>query len=79
MWIAVIGARAIFTYGSSNWFSSQLGHWMVRSGVSSKAIIDGLIFMAVAMVLTRTIGMARRARHIPSIAAQGAALPVLAA
>jgi hypothetical protein len=79
LWILVIGARAAFTYGSSNWFSSGLGHWMARNDVTSKAIIDGLIFMAVAMVLTRTIGMARRARHISSINAQDAARHLLAA
>jgi hypothetical protein len=73
LWIVVIGARALFTYGSSNWFSAQLGQWMLRNGVSSKAIIDGLIFMAVAMVLTRTVAMARQARHVGSIDAQGAA------
>jgi hypothetical protein len=73
LWIIVIGVRAAFTYGSSHWFSSGLGHWMVRNDVTSKAIIDGLIFMAVAMVLTRTLGMARRARHIPSINSQDAA------
>jgi hypothetical protein len=78
LWIAVIGARALFTYGSSNWFSSQLGHWMVRNDITSKAIIDGLIFMAVAMVLTRTVGMARRARHISSTTVQHATLPLLA-
>jgi hypothetical protein len=79
LWVLVIGARAAFTYGSSNWFSSGLGHWMARNDVTSKAIIDGLIFMAVAMVLTRTIGMARRARHIQSIDAQDAARHLLAA
>jgi hypothetical protein len=79
LWIVVIGARAAFTYGSSNWFSSELGGWMVRNGVTSKAIVDGLIFMAVAMVLTRTLAMARRARHIPSIDSQDAARHLVAA
>ena len=39
---------------------------MIRSSVSGDAITDGLIFMAVAMILTRTLGMARRARQLPA-------------
>jgi hypothetical protein len=66
LWVIVIGARAAFTYGSSHWFSSQLDHWMVRNSVTDAAITDALIFMAVAMVLTRTIGVATRARRLPS-------------
>jgi hypothetical protein len=69
LWIAVIGTRALFTYGSSNWFGPQLDHWMIRNSVTGDAITDGLIFMAVAMILTRTIAMANRARHLPSLGA----------
>jgi hypothetical protein len=66
LWVVVIGARAAFTYGSSHWFSSQLNHWMMRNSVTGAAITDALIFMAVAMVLTRTIGVATRARRLPA-------------
>jgi hypothetical protein len=69
LWTIVIGARAAFSYGSDHWFSAQLGNWMVRNTVTVNAITDGLIFMAVAMLLTRTIGMAMRARHVPGLAA----------
>jgi hypothetical protein len=69
LWTLVIGARAAFSYGSTHWFSSQIGHWMMRTGVTVDAITDGLIFMAVAMILTRTIGMASRARHLPALVA----------
>lgn len=79
LWIIVIGARAAFTYGSSNWFSSQLGHWMARNDITSKAIVDGLIFMAVTMILTRTIAMARRARHLPAAPSAGATARILQA
>jgi hypothetical protein len=64
LWIVVIGARAAFSYGALHWFSPQLGHWMARNAVTAAAITDALIFMAVAMLLTRTIGLAMRAAHI---------------
>jgi hypothetical protein len=71
LWIAIIGARAAFSYGSVHWFSSPLGNWMVAHNVSVAAITDGLILMAVAMVLTRTIGLGLRATNLP-IARQSA-------
>jgi hypothetical protein len=79
LWVVVIGARAAFTYGSSNWFGPQLDHWMVRNAVTSHAIIDGLIFMAVTMVLTRTIAMGVRARHLPTHASNHGARTLQAA
>jgi hypothetical protein len=65
VWTAVIGARAAFSYGSSHWFGSQLGTWMSSHQVSVDAITDTLILMAVAMLLTRTIGMAARVHALP--------------
>ena len=38
--------------------------WMTQHSVTGAAITDGLIFMAVAMLLTRTIAMAIRARAL---------------
>ena len=66
VWVVVIAARAAFSYGSTHWFSSQLGSWMSNHDVSVDAITNTLILMAVAMVLTRTIGMATRARAVSS-------------
>lgn len=71
LWVIVIGARAAFTYGSSHWFSSQLDHWMSRNAISADAITDALIFMAIIMVLTRTVTLAWRARHLPALAPAG--------
>jgi hypothetical protein len=54
-WSAIIGARLLFTYGANHWYSSQLLHWMSTSGISADALTDGLIFMALAMTVTRTL------------------------
>ena len=64
LWTVVIGARAAFSYGSTHWFSSQLVHWMTQHSVTGAGITDALIFMAVAMLVTRTTGLALRARRV---------------
>jgi len=69
LWTVVIGARAAFSYGSYHWFPSQLEHWCAAHQVTGSAITDGLIFMAVAMLLTRTAGLALRASRLAPIAA----------
>jgi hypothetical protein len=66
LWIAVIGARAAFSYGSVHWFGHQLQRWMADNSVTSSAITDALIFMALGMLLTRVIAMGLRARNLPS-------------
>lgn len=71
LWIVVVGARAAFSYGSFHWFGPQLGHWMVSSAVSASAITDALVFMAVTLVLTRTLGLAVRAGHLPALIPSG--------
>jgi hypothetical protein len=64
-WTVIVGARAAFSYGSVHWFPAQIDSWCLAHQVSAAAITDGLIFMAVAMVLTRTLSLAGRAsrRH----------------
>jgi hypothetical protein len=64
-WTGVIGARALFSYGASHWFASELGGWLAASSIPAAAITDGLIFMAVAMILTRTLGLGIRAHWVP--------------
>ena len=59
-------ARAAFSYGAGHWFAGPLVSWAVANQVTAAAITDGLIFMAVAMVLVRTIGLGVRASRLPS-------------
>jgi hypothetical protein len=72
LWIVVIGARAAFSYGSAHWFTAPLVSWAFANQVSEAAIVDGLIFMAIAMVLVRTIALGVRAARLPgqALAAQ---------
>jgi hypothetical protein len=65
-WVVVIGARAAFSYGAGHWFQGPLVSWAIANQVTVAAITDGLIFMAIAMVLVRTIGLGVRASRLPS-------------
>jgi len=64
-WTLVVGARAAFSYGAAHWFTGSIVSWAVASQVSQAAITDGLIFMAVAMIIVRTAGLAARAARLP--------------
>jgi len=64
LWITVIGARMAFSYGSEHWFRTQLGSWMLRDDITADALTDALILMAIAMTLTRTLGLAARASSV---------------
>jgi hypothetical protein len=66
VWIVVVAARAAFTYGGQYWFPAQLTQWCLAHQVSVAAITDGLIFMALAMVLIRTLGLLGRATRLPA-------------
>jgi hypothetical protein len=66
LWIVVIGARAAFSWGAAHWFTTQLVTWAVANQVTGAAITDGLIFMAIAMVGVRTVGLGVRANRLPA-------------
>ena len=62
-WAVVVGARAAFSYGAAHWFTASLVAWAIAHQVSEAALTDGLIFMAITMVIVRTAGLAVRARR----------------
>ena len=72
LWIVIVGARTAFSYGAAHWFSSDLVVWAVAHQVSAAAITDGLIFMALAMLIVRTIGLGVRASRLPAAPALAA-------
>ena len=65
LWTAIIGARAAFSYGAVHWFSAPLVSWGIAHQVSAAALTDGLIFMAITMVLVRTVALGVRASQLP--------------
>jgi len=64
VWTVVVGARAAFSYGAVHWFPAELTQWCAAHQVTVAAITDGLIFMAITMVLVRTLGLATRAARL---------------
>jgi hypothetical protein len=74
LWTMIVAARAAFSYGAVHWFSAPLVSWGIANHVTAAALTDGLIFMAVVMVLVRTAGLRVRASRLtaPGLAAQNA-------
>jgi hypothetical protein len=70
LWITVAGARIAFTYGSEHLFRDQLGRWMTTNQISADALTDALIFMAIAMLVARTGGLAVQASRVGSATRQ---------
>ncbi|MGW3044605.1 hypothetical protein ACWC9T_32210 [Kitasatospora sp. NPDC001159] len=67
VWITVSAARTLFSYGASYWFTESMGRWFVQHGALptqvSAIVTNGLVLMAVAAVLTRTVTLRLRSRN----------------
>jgi hypothetical protein len=71
LWTVIIGSRAAFSWGAGHWFTGSIVAWCIANQVSQAAITDGLIFMAIVMVLVRTARLGARAARLPSLAVAG--------
>ncbi|MET8627872.1 hypothetical protein ABZW30_29715 [Kitasatospora sp. NPDC004669] len=67
IWITVSAARTLFSYGASHWFTQSMGRWFVQHGALptqvSAIATNGLVLMAVAAVITRTVTLRLRSRN----------------
>jgi len=64
LWVAVIGARLWFAYASNHDIRVPVGTWMYAHQLTTSALIDAFVFLALAMVLTRTGSLAVRSRAL---------------
>lgn len=64
LWVAVVGARIFFFYGMEHIFGGPVTHWAIANQISVNAFTDGLIFLSIAMLLTRTGTLTARARRV---------------
>ena len=54
VWIAVIGGRILFAYGSDHWYSGQIATFSRQHAISgTSAFTAAFVIMAIAMVATR--------------------------
>jgi hypothetical protein len=70
IWVAVVGGRLFFDYGSNHLFTAQLVHWGIANQITVGALTDTLIFFSVAMLIGRTgslaVRAASRSRAVPA-------------
>jgi hypothetical protein len=64
LWTIVVAARTTFSYGCVHWYPAQLVHWGTAHQISIDALTDALVFMAIAMLVTRTLGLAARTARL---------------
>ena len=54
----------IFSYGCVHWFPTQLVHFAEAHELTVAGLTDALVFMAIAMLVARTLGLAARAARL---------------
>jgi hypothetical protein len=64
LWVAVVGTRLWFAYASNHDLRVPVGTWMLAHQLTTSAFIDAFVFLALAMVLTRTGSMAVRSHAL---------------
>ncbi len=64
LWVAVVGSRLWFAYASNHDIRVPVGTWMFAHQLTASAFTDAFVFLALAMVLTRTGSLAVRSRAL---------------
>lgn len=69
IWVVLSAARVIFAYGTENWFPQEIVQFSIDYKLSGADVYaNAFVFMALAMVLTRTtVLLAKRRRLARSI------------
>ena len=68
IWIVVSVGRLFFDYGANHLFTAQLFSFGMTHHITVAALTDSLIFLSLAMLLTRTAALAARARRTQATA-----------
>lgn len=69
VWIAVIGGRILFAYGSDHWFAGEIATFSREHAVSgTNAWTAAFVIMAIAMVVARLVVTGFKASLIPGAA-----------
>lgn len=64
VWVAVVAARGFFSYGTYHLYTGSLLRWLDDNHIPGAALADALVFMAITMLLARTVGLAVLARRV---------------